>query len=383
MRNRDSLIVIALIVFALHTAMPFEVWLDARAGLPKKQYPSALFDREINAASTEKSMHVTAEGRLMEGTTLLGAALDVESPNAQEDAIALVGSCSWIFVANARQPMILSENILAAAQGSPTQLAVTASLASQVNGLAFALQIGVGAVVVASAAIDAQGEEMLDALQIAKAQRLERTGPEVETSGSPESQMVGLSIGRISAVVAGGVGDRVCLDLTRLLEEGEGALIGSSAKRLALVLGETAMSGYVPPRPFRINAGPVHSYVLLADGSTKYLSEVGAGDEIMAVRASDGQYRACAVGRCKIEPRPLLRIDFTDEEGTASGQLFLQQAETVRLATPSASTGNQAESLHVTALPVTKARAGQQILLRSVAQGTHVGKAISAQVTER
>lgn len=32
-------------------------------------------------------------------------------------------------------------------------------------------------------------------------------------------------------------------------------------------------------RPFRINAGPVHSYALLGDGSTKYLSELCAGDQ--------------------------------------------------------------------------------------------------------
>ena len=53
-----------------------------------------------------------------------------------------------------------------------------------------------------------------------------------------------------------------------------GCLLGSSAKLLALVLAETAASGYVPPRPFRVNAGPVHQYVLMADGSTRYLSEV-------------------------------------------------------------------------------------------------------------
>ena len=40
-------------------------------------------------------------------------------------------------------------------------------------------------------------------------------------------------------------------------------------------------SGFVPPRPFRVNAGPVHAYVLMADGSTKYLSECRAGDEVM------------------------------------------------------------------------------------------------------
>lgn len=37
--------------------------------------------------------------------------------------------------------------------------------------------------------------------------------------------------------------------------------MGSSAKALCLVQAEVLSSPFVPPRPFRINAGPVHSYV--------------------------------------------------------------------------------------------------------------------------
>lgn len=38
-------------------------------------------------------------------------------------------------------------------------------------------------------------------------------------------------------------------------------LVGSSAKLLCLVQAEVLSSAYVPARPFRVNAGPVHSYV--------------------------------------------------------------------------------------------------------------------------
>jgi 3-dehydroquinate synthase II len=38
-------------------------------------------------------------------------------------------------------------------------------------------------------------------------------------------------------------------------------LVGSSAKALCLVHGETLATPFVPARPFRVNAGPVHSYV--------------------------------------------------------------------------------------------------------------------------
>merc|ERR1712241_1395606 len=100
-----------------------------------------------------------------------------------------------------------------------------------------------------------------------------------------------------------------------------GVLVSSSAKALCFVQAETAQTGLVPPRPFRINAGPVHAYVLLADGRTKYLSEVTAGDEVLVVEAGDCPRgddagnsksgaipitsRGVVVGRCKTEPRPV------------------------------------------------------------------------------
>ena len=55
----------------------------------------------------------------------------------------------------------------------------------------------------------------------------------------------------------------------------------------------------MPPRPFRVNAGPVHAYALAADLSTKYLSEVGAGDHLLIV-GRDGSTREGVVGRAKV-----------------------------------------------------------------------------------
>jgi 3-dehydroquinate synthase class II len=46
----------------------------------------------------------------------------------------------------------------------------------------------------------------------------------------------------------------VCIDLVRLLLDTEGILVGSSAKALCLVHGETFSSEFVPSRPFRVNA---------------------------------------------------------------------------------------------------------------------------------
>ena len=87
--------------------------------------------------------------------------------------------------------------------------------------------------------------------------------------------------------------------LIKRLEIGEGMVIGSTSSSLALVHGETIESEYVPSRPFRVNAGSIHSYVLMADKSTKYLSELSAGDEV-AIISYSGKIRKSIIGRLKI-----------------------------------------------------------------------------------
>ena len=100
---------------------------------------------------------------------------------------------------------------------------------------------------------------------------------------------------------------RYCIDLTTVLQVGEGVLVGSSASSLALIHGETIPSEFVPTRPFRINAGSPHSYILMNDGKTKYISELKSGDEICIVK-ENGECRSGIIGRLKIEKRPFLQI---------------------------------------------------------------------------
>ena len=75
-----------------------------------------------------------------------------------------------------------------------------------------------------------------------------------------------------------------------------------------------AQAGFVPPRPFRVNAGPVHSYVLMADGGAKYLSELKAGHRVMGCRV-DGSTRVLVLGRAKVEPRPTVLVHFSEGAG--------------------------------------------------------------------
>ena len=113
-------------------------------------------------------------------------------------------------------------------------------------------------------------------------------------------------------VETGGIGERICIDFTRELSIGEGMLVGSSANSLILVHSESIPSQFVPTRPFRVNAGAVHTYTLLTNGQTKYLQELIAGDEIMTI-SSTGHLNSAVIGRIKKEHRPMLILRWMNQ----------------------------------------------------------------------
>ena len=133
----------------------------------------------------------------------------------------------------------------------------------------------------------------------------------------------------ITKIESGDIGERYCIDLICLISKGEGMLIGSSSSSMALVHGEVIESEFVPARPFRVNAGPPHSYIMMADGKTKYLSELKSGDNVLLI-SENGSTRSASIGRLKIEKRPFLRI-YWENDYQISNSIFLQQAETVRV----------------------------------------------------
>lgn len=132
----------------------------------------------------------------------------------------------------------------------------------------------------------------------------------------------------VTAVRPAGMGDRVCVDTCSMLREGEGMLVGNTSSAFLLVHAETLENPYVAPRPFRVNAGAVHAYILAPGGRTSYLSDLSAGDRVL-VAGRDGETREVTVGRVKIEQRPLLLVEAESDGKTYS--LVLQNAETIRL----------------------------------------------------
>ena len=249
-----------------------------------------------------------------------GPIINVDNQDGQNQARALIGSTEWLIIEMADWVMIPLENLVAAADGGPTKIAACINSIEQAQGAAHALEIGVDALIVKNQ------KEMVEAALIAKSQRFENSISESQTISKNHGELMEI---KITEVKNGGLGDRVCLDLTSLLEIGEGLLIGSSSASMVLVHGETLQSEFVPTRPFRVNAGAVHGCVLMADGSTQYLSELKAGD-LLRVQSANGKWRSASLGRLKIERRPLILLRWVDENDNEAQALF-QQAETVRI----------------------------------------------------
>lgn len=105
-----------------------------------------------------------------------------------------------------------------------------------------------------------------------------------------------------------GKGYRACLDTTTILGKNEGMIIGSTAQGGLLVVSETHYLPYMNTRPFRVNAGALHSYIWIPGEMTSYLTELESGKSVLAVD-SKGNAREVWLGRIKTEIRPLIKIE--------------------------------------------------------------------------
>jgi 3-dehydroquinate synthase II len=174
---------------------------------------------------------------------------------------------------------------------------------------------------------------------------------------------------KITAIEELGMGDRVCVDTCSVFQPGEGMLVGNTGSAFFLVHAESVETPYVAPRPFRVNAGGVHAYILLPEGRTSYLSELKIADEVMAV-GFRGETRRAIVGRAKIEKRPMLLVRAESEKREVS--LILQNAETIRLVRPAG------KSLSVAGL-----KKGDEVLAHFTTGGRHFGTRIEESIEEK
>ena len=191
----------------------------------------------------------------------------------------------------------------------------------------------------------------------------------VEARDATEREHLDLRRATVTAVEQTGSADRVCVDTASMLDHDEGMLVGSMSRGLWFVHGETADSPYVESRPFRVNAGAVHAYVRTPTGDTKYLSELGAGDEVQIVDTA-GHTRSTIVGRVKIESRPMFRIEAETDDGDRV-ETLLQNAETIKVATAAGRTA------------VTELEEGEEVLLYYEDVARHFGEAVEESIIEK
>ncbi|MGP3973648.1 3-dehydroquinate synthase II family protein [Streptomyces sp. 8N114] len=157
-----------------------------------------------------------------------------------------------------------------------------------------------------------------------------------------------------------GMGERACVDTCSHFREDEGILVGSHSKGMILCVSETHPLPYMPTRPFRVNAGAIHSYTLSKDERTNYLSELQAGSKVMAVDIK-GSTRMVTVGRVKIESRPLISVDAVAPGGQRVN-LILQDDWHVRVLGPGG-----------TVLNSTELKPGDRVLGYLPSEDRHVG----------
>lgn len=271
----------------------------------------------------------------------------VRDPAELEPVISALGRGEASAVRWGAERVIPLETLVAARRVRGTLWVVTAET-SDIPAFLGALEHGADTIVV-----EVSTPEILDELE----RRLEHPSVALQWEKVP-----------IRSVAPAGTGDRVIVDTTSLLQPDEGILVGSAAAFLFHVASEAVGSRYTRPRPFRVNAGAAHLYTLLANGETRYLSELAPSDAVL-VCSPTGTARSVRVGRIKIERRPMVLVEA--EARARRFTVFLQEAETVRLSTEAGR------------IATTDLKPGLLAWGVPLAAGRHLGVAVDETIEER
>jgi 3-dehydroquinate synthase class II len=105
-------------------------------------------------------------GKLYDENGLIGAHVIICDDETQQQGFQYIGSCDWLLVECRTWSMIPLENLIASRESTPTRIAAVITTPVQAQGAGFALQQGVGALVV-----DDSPEPIEAALSV-KSQRL-------------------------------------------------------------------------------------------------------------------------------------------------------------------------------------------------------------------
>lgn len=316
----------------------------------RRGFPSLLLDPTRGSVSVGPGVDVV-EGRpdriVLPDTPEEIPLVTVRNPSDLEPVLHRLRAGQPVAVRWLEERVIPLENLVAARK-TPGTLWVVTDRVESVPAFLGALEHGADHIVV-----EVRAPEDLDRLEAL----LDHVRVELKWAEFP-----------VHRIAPAGIGDRVIVDTTSLLAADEGMFVGSQAALLVHVASEAVGSRYTRPRPFRVNAGAAHLYTLLSNGETRYLSELVAGDAVVVARPGAAP-RAVRVGRIKIERRPLLLVEV--DHGPRRYTAFLQEAETVRLTTPSGR------------VATTDLQAGARVLGVTLPPARHLGTAVEETIDER
>jgi 3-dehydroquinate synthase II/3-amino-4-hydroxybenzoic acid synthase len=174
---------------------------------------------------------------------------------------------------------------------------------------------------------------------------------------------------KVTSVEHAGMGYRACIDTTNLFRQNEGMIVGSTSEGGLCVSSETHYLPYMDLRPFRVNAGAVHSYVWCPNDKTAYITELKGGAKVTCVDVH-GNAREVTVGRVKTELRPLLRIEVEAEGKRVNA--FVQDDWHIRIF------GGNGEPRNASEIAV-----GEELLAYFCEKGRHVGIKINENIEEK
>ncbi len=272
---------------------------------PKKIGKTKTKLKTVFSSSASDYVVLEKEGTKPKGKKI-GRKFQILSNSDIEDVLTIAKKgLDFVIIEVKDWKIIPLENIIAKLHKVHTKIFAISRTPEEVRKMFSILEIGVDGVIFSTSSINEVREVMV-------------------YLGTKSFDMKPAKITEIKEV---GDGERVCVDTASMLHKGEGMLIGNRSNFLFLVHNESVGSSFTSPRPFRVNAGAVHCYTLSPDGTTKYLSEVETGSEVMILN-SKGKARRVTVGRSKIERRPMLMIKAT--VGGEIGGIIAQDAETIR-----------------------------------------------------
>lgn len=278
----------------------------------------------------------------------VGVRCEIADGPGMNAAAAMCGVADVLVAAFADETNIPLELLVARAQNTSTRVLKELGRTSEASVVAGVLEAGPAGVVV-------RGEQLADLNHVAASIRALRM---------VQHKLVELEVVRS---VPAGMGFRGCVDTATMFDEDEGMIVGSTSYGGVLVCAEVHFLPYMNLRPFRVNAGAVHSYVFGAE-ETAYITDLKSGEKAYAVSA-DGRFRQVLVGRVKVELRPLRLIEARHEDVMVKA--LVQDDWHVRIMS------SDGEPLNLTEI-----RRGASVLGYVCAPGRHVGIKVAEQIWE-